>query len=105
MTGHFAGFYSPESLYFSNLDLENGKTRLQTTATVSSTGLTLEGLELTNASKPLLSGSAFLPVDALAILRGADWKNAVLQSGDMYVRGNTPAEIDLRDLLRLAGQD
>jgi hypothetical protein len=105
LTGHFVGFYSPESLYFSELDLENGNTHLRTRATVSSTGLTLEGLELTDASKPLLSGSAFLPVDALAILRGADWKAAVLQSGDMYVRANTPAEIDLRDLLRLAGQD
>jgi len=105
LTGHFAGFYSPESLYFSELDLENGSTHLRTRATFSSTGLTLEGLEWTGASKPLLSGSAFLPVDAISILRGADWKAAVVQSGDMYVRANTPAEIDLRDLLRLAGQD
>jgi hypothetical protein len=105
LTGHFVGFYSPESLYFSKLDLQNGNTHLRTRATVSSTGLTLEGLELTGASKPLLSGSAFLPVDAISILRGADWKAAVVQSGDMYVRANTPAEIDLRDLLRLAGQD
>ncbi len=105
LTGHFVGFYSPESLYFSELDLENGSTHLRTRATFSSTGLTLEGLELTGASKPLLSGSAFLPVDAISILRGADWKAAVVQSGDMYVRANTPAEIDLRDLLRLAGQD
>jgi hypothetical protein len=105
LTGHFVGFYSPESLYFSELDLENGSTHLRTRATFSSAGLTLEGLELTAASKPLLSGSAFLPVDAISILRGADWKTAVVQSGDMYIRANTPAEIDLRDLLRLAGQD
>jgi hypothetical protein len=105
LTGHFVGFYSPECLYFSELDLENGSMQLRTRATVSSTGLTLEGLELTGASKPLLSGSAFLPVDALAIWRGADWKAAVVQSGDMYLRANTPAEIDLRDLLRLGGQN
>ena len=105
LTGHFVGFYSPESLYFSELDLENGNSHLQTRATLTSTGLTLEGLELTGAGKPLLSGSVFLPVNALSILRGSDWKTAVVQSGDMYLRANTPREIDLRDLLRLAGQD
>lgn len=105
LTGHFVGVYSPESLYFSELDLENGSSKLQTRATFTSTGLTLEGLELTGASKPLLSGSVFLPVDALSILHGADWKTAVMQSGDMYLRANTPRELELRDLLRLAGQD
>ena len=105
LTGRFAGAYSPENLYFSDLDLENGNMHLRTRANLSASGLTFEGVELTLASKPLLSGSAFLPVDAFAIARGADWKAAVLKSNNMYFQANTPAEIDLRDLLRLAGQD
>lgn len=105
LTGRFAGVYSPENLYFSDLDLENGNMHLRTRANLSASGLTFEGVELTLASKPLLSGSAFLPVDAFAIARGADWKAAVLKSNDMYLQATTPAEIDLRDLLRLAGQD
>lgn len=105
LTGHFDGFYSPESLYFSDFSLENGKTRLRARATLSNSSLTLEGVELTDASKPLLSGSAFLPVDAFSILGGADWKSAFLNSGDMYLRANTPSEVDLKDVLRLIGQD
>ena len=105
LTGHFEGFYSPENVYFSELDLENGNMHLRSRANISVAGLTLEGVEFTAASKPLLSGSAFLPVDSFALARGADWKTAVLQSGAMYLQANTPAEIDLRDLLRLGGQD
>lgn len=105
LTGRFGGIYSPENLYFSELDLENGKMHLRTRANFSASGLSFEGVELTLSSKHLLSGSAFLPVDAFAIARGADWKAAILQSNDMYLQANTPAEIDLRELLRLAGQN
>jgi len=105
LTGHFTGFYSPENLYLSALDLENGKMHLRARANISTSGLTFEGVELTVGTKPLLVGTAFLPVDAFAIARGADWKAAVLQSDAMYLQANTPAEIELRDLLRLAGQN
>ena len=105
LTGHFTGFYSPENLHLSDVDLENGKMHLRTKANISPSGLTFEGVELTIGTKPLLVGAAFLPVDAFAIVRGADWKAAVLQSDAMYLQANTPSEIELRDLLRLAGQN
>ena len=105
LTGQFVGTYSPKNIYFSKLEMENAKMRLRTRATFSLLGVNLEDVELTAGSKPLLAGSGFLPVNLFSIREGGDWKSAVVGDRNMYVQTSTPAEIDLQDLVRLAGQE
>lgn len=105
LTGRFAGTYSPENIYFSRAEVENGPMRMRSRVTLSSSGINLEDLELLARGKHLLRGRAFLPVNPFTVRSLADWNSAVLASKDIYILGDTPGELALGDLARLAGQD
>jgi hypothetical protein len=105
LTGRFLGTYSPQNLYFSKLEIENGPLKLDSRATVATSGITLKDVELKSGNSSLLEGSAFVPMDLFAVLGGKDWRAAIDAEREAYLRLATPKELNLRSLLQLAGQD
>lgn len=105
LTGKFEGTYSPQNLYFSRMELENGPLKLDTRATVASSGITLKDVELKSGNTSLLEGSAFVPMDLFAVLGGKPWAASIDAERDAYIRLATPKELNLRSLLQLAGQN
>ena len=105
LTGKFEGTYSPKNIYFSQAEVENGPMRMRSRVTLSSSGINLDDLELQASGKDLLRGRAFFPVNPFTVRSLADWNSAVLESRDIYIQADTPDELALGDLARLAGQD
>ena len=104
LTGRFAGTYSPENIAISTLEIENEKLRLSSLASITSAGVTFKDIQLSSHSKPLLKGAAFVPIDPFAIGRESDWLASILEHKNIYLQAETPNEIDLQDLMLLAGQ-
>lgn len=105
LTGHFAGTYSPENIHFSEALLENGGMRMQSRITLAASGVNFDDVLLKADGKPLLQGKAFLPLDPFTMRSLQDWASAVLSSGSAYLEANTPGELALGDLVKLAGQN
>ena len=105
LTGEFTGTYSPQNLYFSKLEIENGPLKLDSRATVAGSGITLKDVELKNGKTSLFEGSAFVPMDLFAVIGGKDWRAAIDPAREAYLRLSTPKDLNLRALLQLAGQD
>lgn len=105
LSGAFTGTYSPQNIYFSKLSINHGPLKLDSRATVASSGVTLKDLDLKNGPTSLLSGSAFVPIDLFAILGGKDWRATIDPAREAYVRLFTPKDLSLQSLLELAGQD
>jgi hypothetical protein len=105
LTGKFSGTYSPKNVYFSTLEMQNAKLHFHSRATLSVSGVNFEDAVLTANGKPLLIGEAFLPLDPFKFVADGDWRDAVRVSDKMYLRALTPGELDLKNLLKLAGQN
>jgi len=105
LTGEFIGTYSPQNLYFSKLEIENGPLKLDSRATVAGSGITLKDVELKTGKTSLFEGAAFVPMDLFAVLGGKDWRAAIDPGREAYLRLSTPKDLNLRSLLHLAGQD
>jgi len=105
LTGEFTGTYSPQNLYFSKLEIENGPLKLDSRATVAGSGITLKDVELKTGKTSLFEGAAFVPMDLFAVLGGKDWRAAIDPEREAYLRLATPKELNLHSLLQLAGQD
>lgn len=105
LTGRFAGSYSPQNLYFSEALLENGAMRMQSRITLASTGVNFDDVQLKANGKTLLHGKAYLPLNPFTIPSHPDWTSAVMASEATYLEANTPDELALRDLVKLAGQN
>jgi len=104
LTGEFAGTYSPQNLYFSKLELDNGPLKLDARATVAGSGITLKDVELKAGKTSLFEGAAFVPMDPFAVLGGKDWRAAIDPEREAYLRLATPKDLNLHSLLQLAGQ-
>lgn len=104
LTGHFAGTYSPETIHFSEVLLENGGLRMQSRITLAKTGVNFDDVQLKAVGKALLNGKAFLPLNPFTIASQPNWKSAILESEATYLEANTPEELDMADLVKLAGQ-
>jgi hypothetical protein len=105
LTGQFAGTYSPENIHFSQALLENGGLRMETRITLAKSGVNFDDVQLKAGAKSLLHGKAFLPLNPFTIASQPNWKSAILESEATYLEANTPEELDLRDLMKLAGQN
>jgi len=104
LTGQFVGTYSPNNIYFSKLEIENNKLKLRSQAALASTGVNLKDLQLAAGKKPLLEGAAFFPVNPFSIWTDSNWLSSILDQKNIYLEATTPNEIDIQDLIRLAGQ-
>lgn len=105
LTGKFAGTYSPQNLYFSRMEMDNGRLHLGSRATVAASGVTVKDLELRAGDATLLEGAGFFPINVFAIASGTDWRAAIDAGREAYVRAVTPKELNIPDLMRLAGQE
>ena len=105
LTGKFAGTYSPQNLYFSKMEMDNGRLHLGSRTTVAASGVTVKDLELRAGESTILEGAGFFPINAFDVAAGTDWRAAIDASREAYIRAITPKELNLPDLLRLAGQD
>ena len=104
LTGRFVGTYSPQNIDLSTLEIESEKLHLSSLASITSAGLTVKDIQISANSKPLLTGAAFVPIDPFAIWGDADWIASILDHKNIYLQAATPNEIDLQDLMLLAGQ-
>jgi hypothetical protein len=105
LTGHFAATYSPENIHFSEALLENGKLRMQSRITLSKSGVNFDDVQLKADGKALLHGKAFLPLDPFTVASLPNWKSAIFESEATYLEANTPEDLDLAELVNLAGQN
>jgi len=105
LTGRFAGTYSPQNIYFSGFELEQGPLRFTTQATLAGSGLKLKNAVLRAGGRDLADAEVFLPVDFFAMAGGQSLSEAVLPDKEVYVAVNTLGALGLRDLLRLSGND
>lgn len=105
LTGHFAATYSPENIHFSEALLENGKLRMQSRITLAKSGVNFEDVQLKADGKALLHGKAFLPLNPFTLASLPNWKSAVFESEATYLEANTPEDLDLAQLVKLAGQN
>ena len=104
LTGKFQGTYSPQNLYFSRMEFENGSLRLGLRATVAGSGITLKDVELKSAGASLLEGAAFVPMNLFAVFGGKPWAASIDAERETYIRLSTPRELPIRSLLQLTGQ-
>lgn len=105
LTGRFAGTYSPQNVYFSGLELEQGALRFSTQATLAGSGIKLRDAVLRAGGREVLDADVFLPLDPFALLAGKSLKEAVLPEKEIYANVTTRGALAVRDLLRLAGND
>lgn len=105
LTGRFAGTYSPQNLYFSGFELEQGPLRFSTRATLAGSGVKLQDSVLLARGREIADAEIFLPLDPFAIAAGQPLNNAVLADKPLYANVATRGALGVRDLLRLAGND
>ncbi len=105
LTGRFAGTYSPQNLYFSGFELEQGSMRFTTRATLAGSGINLTNAELRVGGRPAGEADVFLPLDPFALLTGKSLAEAALPEKKVYASLQTSQPVNLRDLFRLMGRD
>ncbi len=105
LSGDFAGTYSPQNVYFSRFAIENNGVRLQASATMAATGVTLGDVELRTGRETLLEGGLFFPIDLFAMLGGTDWRAAIAADREAWISLKTPRTLSLATLASLFGQE
>jgi hypothetical protein len=105
LTGRFAGSYSPQNIYFSGVELEQGQLRFSTRATLAASGVKLQDSVLVARGKEIADAEVFLPLNPFAITSGKPLNDAVLADKPLYANVATRGALSVRDLLRLAGND
>jgi hypothetical protein len=105
LTGRFAGTYSPQNIYFSGFELEQGPLRFSTRATLAGSGVKLQDAVLRARGREIADAEIFLPLDPFAWTAGKSLAEAVLDGRPLYADVATRGALGVRDLLRLAGND
>lgn len=105
LTGRFSATYSPENLYFSNLELAHDGMLFSTRATAAKDGLTLKNAVLRSGKKEVAGGEVFLPINIFALGNGTSWAKALNTEKPFFASIATRGALDLEDLSALAGQE
>lgn len=105
LTGRFAGTYSPQNLYFSGFELEHKGLRFSTRATLASSGVKLSDAVLRAGGREIADAEVFLPVDPFLFAAGKPVAEALREGKSFYASVKSRGPLNLRDLLRLAGND
>lgn len=105
LTGRFAGTYSPQNIYFSGFELEQGQLRFSTRATLAGSGVKLQDSVLLARGREIADAEIFLPLNPFGIAAGKPLNSAVLADKPLYANVATRGALGVRDLLRLAGND
>jgi hypothetical protein len=105
LTGRFAGTYSPENVYFSGFELEQAALRFSTRATLARSGIKLNDALLRSGGRQLAEADFYLPIDPFDLASGKSLKNAMHLDKKLYANIVFNEPLNVRDLLRLAGND
>jgi hypothetical protein len=105
LTGRFEGTYSPENVYFSRLELQRDALYFSTRATLARSGIKLSDALLRSGERKLAGGELYLPIDPFDIAAGKSPLEAIHLDDNLYVGLISQAPLNVRDLLRLAGND
>jgi TamB, inner membrane protein subunit of TAM complex len=105
LTGRFAGTYSPENVYFSGFELEQAALRFSTRATLARSGIKLNDALLRSGGRQLAEADIYLPIDPFDLASGKSLKKAVHLDKKLYTNIVFNDPLNVRDLLRLAGND
>lgn len=105
LTGRFAGTYSPQNLYFSGFELEQGPMRFSTRATLAASGINLTDGVLRVGGKQMGDANLFLPLDPFALLAGKSLAAAALPDKKVYASLQTRQPVSLKELLQLIGRN
>ena len=105
LTGRFAGTYSPQNLYFSGFELEQGPMRFSSRATLAASGINLTDGILRVGGKHMGDANLFLPLDPFALLSGRSLAEAALPDKKVYASLQTRQPVSLKELLQLVGRN
>ncbi|CAN5795455.1 hypothetical protein BH09VER1_BH09VER1_19450 [soil metagenome] len=105
LTGRFAGTYSPQNIYFSGFELQQGPLLFSTQATLASSGIRFTNSLLRSGKNEIASGEFYLPVDPFALLAGKSLGDSVDLGKPVYGSVTSRGFVSVRDLLRLGGND
>jgi autotransporter translocation and assembly factor TamB len=105
LTARFAGTYSPENVYLSGLELEKGALRFSTRATLARSGIKLSDALLRSGGQELAEAEIYLPVDPFDVASGKPPKDALHLDKKLYARIVSSDPLNIRDVLRLTGND
>ncbi|HEY5707651.1 MAG TPA: translocation/assembly module TamB domain-containing protein [Terrimicrobiaceae bacterium] len=105
LSGHFAGTYSPQNIYFSGFELEKAALRFSTRATLARSGIKLSNALLRTGDRELAEAEIYLPIDPFDLAAGKPPKEALHLDTALYSNIAFNEPLNLRDLLRLTGND
>jgi TamB, inner membrane protein subunit of TAM complex len=105
VTGRFEGTYSPENVYFSQFELQHDAHRFSTRATVARSGIRLNDALLRLGGRTLSEGELYLPLNLFDIATGRSLEEAIDPQDNLYASIVSQDPLNLRELLRLAGND
>lgn len=104
LTGEFAGTYSPENIYFSQVRLSHGMLGLDTRVTIAASGLNLSDIQLKRRDVEILSGEAFVPLNVFALAAGGTLATALDLKKPVYANLHS-SELSVADLSQMVGQE
>lgn len=105
LTGRFAGTYSPQNIYFSGFELQQGPLLFSTQATLANSGIKFTNALLRSGKNELAGGEFYLPIDPFALLAGKSVGESVDLEKPVYGSIASRGMVSVRDLLRLGGND
>ena len=105
LTGRFAGTYSPQNVYFSGFELEKAALRFSTRATLARSGIKLNDALLRSGGRELAEAEIYVPIDLFDVASGKSPKEALHLDARLYASIASKDPLNVRDLLRLIGND
>jgi TamB, inner membrane protein subunit of TAM complex len=105
LTGRFAGTYSPHNVYFSGFELEQAALRFSARATLARSGIKLNDALLRSGGRELAEAEIYLPIDPFDLAPWKSPKEALHLDKKLYANIVSNDPLNVRDLLRLTGND
>jgi hypothetical protein len=105
VTGRFEGAYSPENVYFSRFELQHDALYCSTRATLARSGVKLSDALLRAGGRKLSEGELYLPIDPFDLATGKSPLEAIHLDDNLYMSIVSHGPLNVRDLLRLTGND
>lgn len=103
IVGTFVGTYSPESIYFSEIDLQREALRLTFQLSLGKGGIFANHILLGSGNQSLLAGQFYAPYNPLALLAKKPWREGILPDKSLYADLRSRA-VPIVELAALTGQ-
>lgn len=103
LNGKFAGTYSPENVYLSEVDLRRAALHLTLRLSAGKNGIYADHILLASGSRDLLAGQFYAPFNPLTLLGQKPWREGILSDQKVYADLRSRA-VPIADLAALTGQ-